>query len=76
LNISKSFSPIPVVDGPAIFMDFIGKNNYTNYYTTYPAGGSNSSIIYNNTYFNNSNIKTTSFTTTFTNGYIYTYKPL
>jgi hypothetical protein len=80
LNISKSFSPIPVAEGADFFINFIGKNNFSNYYTNYPASASNSTIIYTNIYFSNGYIKRTSypsdFNPTFTDGYIYTYKAL
>ena len=80
LNISKSFSPIPVADGPSYFTDFIGKNNCVINYTNYPASGSNSTTLFTNVYLPNTYIKKTSlpanFNPAFTDGYLYTYKAL
>ncbi|WP_462254732.1 hypothetical protein [Ferruginibacter sp.] len=80
LNISKSFSPIPVAEGADFIINFIGKNNSTNYNTNYPASGNNSNIIYTNIYLSNGYIKKksypSSFDPNFTDGYIYTYKAL
>jgi hypothetical protein len=78
LNIFKTFSPIPVVEGPGFFSDFIGKNNFTIYNTIYT--GSSSTIPYTNSFLVNGYIKTSSypalFNPLFTDGYLYVYKAL
>jgi hypothetical protein len=80
LNISKSFSPMPAIGEPTFFLDFNGRNNYTNYTTNNIAHPGTSSVNYTNFYLNNGYIKKTSFPSnvdpSFTDGYIYTYKPL